>query len=297
MERIIYYHWDATQAGMTVARFLQQQGVSHRVLVDLKNTKNGLCIDGLPVRTIDRLPATGQLRLCLPETEHSNTIPQADIPIDILYEDSDLFVINKPAGIAVHPSPGNQHNTIANGLAAYYAARNLPFVFRPIGRLDKNTSGLIVLAKNALSAGLLTKQAANKQMRHDYLAICKGTLPTSGMIHAPIGRVSGSVIQREVRSDGDHAITYFERIAVHNGYTLARVWLETGRTHQIRVHFAHIGHPLPGDFLYHPDFSQIQRHALHAWTLSLYQPITQKPLSFRVPLPSDMHQFFPHMKI
>lgn len=293
MKRIVTYHWGHVDIGATVERFLRRQGVSHRVLVDLKNTENGILLDGLPIRTIDRLPEHGTLRICLPETDRSDTIPQADIPLQIEYEDEDFFVINKPAGIAVHPSPHNRENTIANGLAALYARRNAPFVFRPIGRLDKNTSGLIVLAKNALSAGLLTTQATQKIMCHTYLAVCTGQLPASGTIDAPIARTQDSAIRRVVRSDGDHAVTHYERLCTAHGYSLARVWLETGRTHQIRVHFAHIGYPLPGDFLYCPDFSQIARHALHAHTLMLQQPITGQSLSFIAPLPPDMQAFFP----
>lgn len=297
MDRIVTYKWTNENVGTTVERFLRRQGVSHRVLVDLKNTKNGLCIDGVPVRTIDRLPEHGVLRLSLPETDCSDTIPQADIPLEIIYEDEDLFVLNKPSGIAVHPSPQNRENTIANGLAALYAKRGQPFVFRAIGRLDKNTSGLIVLAKNALSAGLLTAQASQKVMRHTYLAVCKGALPTNGTIDAPIARAQDSAIGRIVHMDGDHAVTHYERLCTQDGYSLARVWLETGRTHQIRVHFAHIGHPLPGDFLYCPDFSRIDRHALHAHTLTLRQPITGEALSFTCPLPPDMQVFFPNFSL
>lgn len=294
MNRIVTYEWTTENVGTTVERFLRRQGVSHRVLVDLKNTENGLCIDGVPVRTIDCLPEHGVLRLCLPETDRSDTIPQADIPLEIVYEDEDLFVLNKPAGIAVHPSPHNRENTIANGLAALYTKREQPFVFRAIGRLDKNTSGLIVLAKNALSAGLLTQQASQKLMRHTYLAVCKGELSASGTIDAPIARAEGSAIRRMVHPDGDRAVTHYERLCTQNGYSLARVWLETGRTHQIRVHFSHIGYPLPRDFVYCHDFSRIDRHALHAHTLTLCQPITGEALFFTAPLPPDMQAFFPN---
>lgn len=293
--RIVTYTWPSEAIGTTVERFLQRQGVSHRVLTLLKQTPDGLTLDGQPVRTIDRLPAAGALRLALPETDRSLTIPQANIPLTLVYEDDDLFVVDKPAGIAVHPSPQNRENTIANGMAALYARRGQPFVFRPIGRLDKNTSGLIVLAKNALSAGLLTTQAAQRTMQHRYLAVCQGILPPSGTIDAPIGRADGSVIRREVRPDGARAVTHFTRLATRDGFSLAQVWLETGRTHQIRVHFAHIGHPLPGDFLYGPDFSRITRHALHASTLTLRQPVTGDPLSFSSPLPDDLRVFFPDL--
>lgn len=293
MMRIVTYCWPEAAVGTTVERFLRRQGVSRRVLIDLKNTPGGLTIDGQAVRTIDRLPEAGVLRLALMETDRSDTIPQADLPLDIVYEDEDLFVIDKPAGMAVHPSPQNRENTVANALAARYARQQIPFVFRAIGRLDKNTSGLIVLAKNALSAGLLTDMAARREMTHTYLAVCAGALPPAGTIDAPIGRADGSVLRREVRADGARAVTHYERLACQDGYSLARVRLETGRTHQIRVHFAHIGHPLPGDFLYGPDFSRIGRHALHAHTLSLRQPVTGVPLAFTAPLPEDMRQFFP----
>lgn len=294
MERIVFYEWNETEFGTTVERFLKRRGISHRVLVDLKNAPNGLSIDGAPVRTIDRLPPSGKLRLCLPETDQSDSIlAQPDLPLDIVYEDDDLFVICKPAGMAVHPSPRNRENTVANALAARYAAQGERFVFRAIGRLDKNTSGLLVAAKNALSAGILTTQAAQKTMYHHYLAICAGELPSSGTIDAPIGRANDSVIRREVRPDGDRAITHYERLAVKDGYSLARVWLDTGRTHQIRVHFSSIGHPLPGDFLYCPDFTRITRHALHAGFLHLHQPITGQPLQFTAPMSDDMQAFFP----
>lgn len=293
MMRIVTYCWPEAAIGTTVERFLRRQGVSRRVLIDLKNTPGGLTIDGRPVRTVDRLPEAGVLRLSLSEADCSDTIAQADLPLEIIYEDEDLFVINKQAGMAVHPSPQNRENTVANALAARYARQHLPFVFRAIGRLDKNTSGLIVLAKNALSAGLLTDMAARREMTHTYLAVCAGELPPTGTIDAPIGRADDSLIRREVRADGARAVTHYERIAFQDGYSLARVRLETGRTHQIRVHFAYIGHPLPGDFLYGPDFARIGRHALHAHTLTLRQPVTGAPLAFTAPLPDDMRQFFP----
>lgn len=293
--RVVEYRVDDAADGTTVERFLRRRGVSRRVLIDLKNDPAGLTVSGAPIRTIDRLHAGDVLRLALRETERSDTIPQADLPLSIVYEDEDLFVLDKPAGMAVHPSPGNRENTVANALAYRYAERGEPFVFRAIGRLDKNTSGLLVTAKNALAACLLTEAAAEKRLYREYLAVCEGELPEHGVIDAPIGRADGSVIVREVRPDGERAVTYYERLAVRDGYSLARVRLRTGRTHQIRVHMRHIGHPLPGDFLYHPDFSRISRHALHAAFLTVPQPVTGEVLRFASPLPEDMHAFFPDM--
>lgn len=291
--RMVQYRVPEQAEGTSVERFLRRMGVSHRVLVDLKNDPDGLTVAGAHIRTIDRLHAGDVLRLCLRETERSDTIPQADLPLRVVYEDEDLFVIDKPAGMAVHPSPQNRENTVANALAYRYAQAGEAFVFRAIGRLDKNTSGLLVTAKNALSACILTKAAAEKRLFREYLAVCTGELPERGTIDAPIGRVDGSVIAREVRTDGERAVTYFERLRYEAGYSLARVRLETGRTHQIRVHMKHIGHPLPGDFLYHPDFSRIGRHALHAAFLTVPQPITGEILRFSSPLPADMRAFFP----
>lgn len=289
--RVVCYQVE--REGVLVERFLRQQGLSHRLLVDLKKDENGLTVDGRPVRTIDRLHAGNVVRVRVTETDRSDIVPQHGLPLPIVYEDEDLFVIDKPAGIAVHPSPGNRENTIANALAALYETRGEPFAFRAIGRLDKNTSGLLVLAKHALSACLLTTAAAQKHMHHAYLAVCTGRLTDEDTIDTPIGRADGSVIRRETRPDGEHAVTHYRRLAYRDGYSLAHIWLETGRTHQIRVHMASIGHALPGDFLYGTESERIARHALHAAFLTVPQPVTGEILHFAAPLPDDMQAFFP----
>ncbi len=292
--RIVEYR--AEHDGVLVGRLLRREGISHRLLVELKKDPEGITVAGQPVRSIDRLHAGDVVRVQVRETDRSDIIPQPGLPLDLAYEDEDLFVVRKPAGMAVHPSPQNRENTVANALAARYEQRGEPFAFRAIGRLDKNTSGLLVLAKNALSACLLTAAAQQKRMFHEYLAVCTGELPPEGTIDAPIGRVDGSVIARQVRPDGERAVTHYTRLAYANGYSLARIRLETGRTHQIRVHMQYIGHPLPGDFLYGPDIeAPIDRHALHAALLTLPQPITGERLYFSDPLPEDMRRFFPEL--
>lgn len=148
--RILEYCIEDNADHQTVERWLRQKGLSRRLIVLLKNMPDGLLSNGVPVRTIDRLQQGDRLRLCLHETMCTTTVMPVELPLHILYEDDDFFVLNKPAGMAVHPSQGNRDNTIANALAALYQKRSEPFVFRPIGRLDKNTSGLLVLAKNAL---------------------------------------------------------------------------------------------------------------------------------------------------
>lgn len=281
------------QGGVTVERYLRRQGLSRQLLTALKAAPDGLSVNGAHARTIDRLRAGDRLTLRLHETPAGEGIVPSEHPLDIVYEDEDLLVVNKPAGMAVHPSQGNREGTLANALAWRCRARGEPFVFRAIGRLDKNTSGLVLLAKNKLSACLLTAQSRTGGLARRYLAVCTGELPDRGVIDAPIGRVPGSVLRREVRPDGDRAVTHFTRLRFENGFSLAEIRLETGRTHQIRVHFASIGHPLPGDFLYGPDFSRIGRHALHAYSLRLRQPVTGEPLAFAAPLPADLAAFFP----
>ncbi len=165
---------------------------------------------------------------------------------------------------------------------------------RCMNRLDKDTTGLLILAKNMYSASLLSTMIKNREVHREYLAIATGFVPYQGIIDKPIGRVDGSTIEREVNLiTGDPARTHFKRLAYKNGYSLVSLKLETGRTHQIRVHMKSIGHPLPGDFLYNPDYSIIQRQALHSYRLSFAHPITKEPLVFTAPLPEDMRLLFP----
>ena len=292
MDKILLFTIGPEDEGRTVARYLRRRGVSHRVLVDLKREPDGLMIAGETAFTNRPLHAGETLRLFLREPETSDIVPQPGLALPIVYEDDDLFVVDKPAGMAVHPSPQNRENTVANALAAVCAARGEELVFRVIGRLDKDTSGLLVVAKNAIAAGVLTEAAAEKRLRREYLAVCTGELPARGTIDAPIGRVDGSVITREVREDGARAVTHFERLRYENGWSLARVWLETGRTHQIRVHMRHIGHPLPGDFLYNPDYRVVHRHALHAARLTVPLPFSEETRTFESPLPADLKKFW-----
>ena len=209
--------------------------------------------------------------------------------LKILYEDEDILVINKPADMPVHPSAGNYENTLANGIAWYFAEKGEDFVYRCINRLDRDTTGALILAKNPLSAAILSVQMRNRQICRTYLALVDGVLPESGNVDAPIARMDGSVITREVNfQNGESAVTHYECLAVGKDYSLAELHLETGRTHQIRVHMNYIGHPLPGDFLYNPDYSHISRQALHSHHLRFRHPITGEEMHFTAPVPEDM---------
>jgi 23S rRNA pseudouridine1911/1915/1917 synthase len=255
----------------------------------LKRTENGLLLNGKWGRVRDILQAGDELTIQLTEEDSSDNIVPVKLPLDIIYEDEDILVVNKPADMPIHPSQGNYDNTLANAVAYYYQQKNETFTYRCINRLDRDTTGLLIIAKHMYSASLLSEMVANHEIHREYLAIATGEVPETGTIIAPIGRVDGSTIERHVdEMQGDYACTHYKRLDYNNGYSLVSLKLETGRTHQIRVHMKHIGHPLPGDFLYNPDYSVIERQALHSHKLSFIHPISGKPLEFVADLPMDM---------
>lgn len=284
----ISYSITEQDAGQTVERLLRRRGVSRHFLVQLKRRKGGLLLDGAPVHT-NVCPTAGQILTVSLRQESQTTLEPQDIPLDIVYEDGDILVLNKPAGMPVHPSQGHYTDTLANALAGYLQHRGESFTARAIGRLDRDTTGLVLFALHELSACILSEAMRERRIHREYRSVCTGLLPERGVIDAPIARAPGSTIQRLVdEQNGERAVTHFQRLAYQNGYSLAAVRLETGRTHQIRVHMAHIGHPLPGDFLYNPVYDVIDRQALHSWRLSFAQPITGEELTLTAELPEDM---------
>lgn len=293
MEHTFTYIAAEAESGMTIEEFLKSKRYSKKLLSHLRQTENGLTIDGALVYTTHRLQADEQLLVRVVEDTFSENIVPTPMPLSIVYEDDDLLVINKQADTPVHPSMGNYENTLANGLMHYFSEKGEQLTFRTINRLDRDTTGLLIVAKHLLSASILYDMAAKRELHRTYLAVVTGELQGSGTIDAPIAREGDSIISRCVDYErGERAVTHYEALESHNGYTLVQVTLETGRTHQIRVHMSHIGHPLPGDFLYNPDYSVIGRQALHSFGLSFVHPITGKPMDFLAPLPEDMAAIF-----
>lgn len=277
---------------MTVEQFLRSSGYSHHVITSLKKTETGICLNGSRTYTNRRLCAGDVLAVHLVEPEGSPNILPAPVPFSILYEDEDLLVIDKPADTPVHPSPGNYDNTLANGVAWYYMQQGISCVFRCINRLDRDTTGLLLLAKHGISGAVLAGQMARRQIRRTYRALVLGTTSPAGTVDAPIGRREGSVIERKIDPlHGEHAVTHYrtlEHFILPGALPCSRIELrlETGRTHQIRVHMAGIGHPLLGDTLYHPENpSGFPRQALHSYALEFMHPISQKPMYFTAPEP------------
>ena len=294
MERIFEYQITAAEEGRKIGDFLREKGYSRHLLRQLKETEDGLLRNAQPTFTTVALKAGDRIRVRLLEkAEGSEAIMPAPLPFEIVYEDEDLLVVNKPADMPIHPSFQNHGNTLADALTWHYQQHGEDFVYRCINRLDRDTTGLLIVAKHLLSASILSDMVGKREIHREYLAIVKGIPPENGTISAPIGRKKGSAILREVNFEtGEPAVTHFARLEIRNGLSLVSLKLETGRTHQIRVHIGYIGCPLIGDYLYYPECSRISRQALHSHRLSFLHPITGKALSFTAPLPEDMEKAF-----
>ncbi len=294
MNRIFEYCVSDSDLPCTAGEYLKRKGCSHQILVHLKKTEKGILVNNEWAYVRTPLQAGDLLKITLTEDTPSQNIVPVAMPLSIVYEDEDILLLNKPADMPVHPSVNNYDNTLANGAAWYYAQQGKPFVFRCINRLDRDTTGLLILAKNALSASILSAQMKKREIHRTYQAIVKGVpIPESGTIDAPIARKEGSAIERCVDFEkGERAVTHYRVLDSRNDYSLVQLSLETGRTHQIRVHMGYLGHPLLGDYLYYPDFSRIKRVSLHSYALSFTHPMTGSPLTFRAPLPEDMADLF-----
>ena len=289
MERIFKYTIQPGDEKQTIEQYLRNRGYSHHILTHLKRTVNGICLNHTWAYT-NQKPEPGDLLTILLTEEGSDAIPAAPVPFRIVYEDEDLLVADKPADTPVHPSQGNYENTLANGVVWYFQQKNQPFTFRCINRLDRDTTGLLIIAKHALSGAILSAQMSRREISRTYEALVFGTTALSGTIDIPIGRKEGSTIERVPDPiHGDPAVTHFETPHAGKSFSHVRLKLETGRTHQIRVHMTSIGHPLLGDTLYAPgSVHPISRQALHSAELKFLHPITGEPLHFTSPLPKDM---------
>ena len=398
MIRTFHYNITSSDLPATVHQYLRRLGFSRHILASLKPHPDAVLRNGGRVWFSDRLAAGDTLTVTVRDEISSVNIVPAPVLFSIVYEDEDLMVINKPAGVSIHPAINHPADTLANGIAQLYQERGIPYVFRCINRLDRDTTGLLILANNVFSASLLEQALQRREISRTYLAVAEGAVPQEGTIDLPIGRKEASLIERCVDPEhGDRAVTHFRTLQVYSSsllsgtskgiicnpaqadscslfaapttfaadaggpmpadscslfaapttsaadaggpmladspdevrscdptYSLVELHLETGRTHQIRVHMAATGHPLIGDTLYNPryrirppqtaggtweadaglqnpcprpgirdTFYSITRQALHAWKLSFIHPITNEAMHFTAPLPDDMNQLLP----
>lgn len=220
--------------------------------------------------------------------DNSNIVSNNNISLQIVYEDEWLLIVNKPAGIAIHPSILHYSDSLCNGVRFYFDSIDLKKKIRPVNRLDLNTSGLVIFAKCEYVQECLTKQMSHKIFKKEYLSICEGIFKEkSGTINLPISRKDDSIIERCISKDGQPSITHYEILKEFNNFSLVKCILETGRTHQIRVHMSAISHPLLGDSLYGSHSELINRHALHCFKLKFIHPITNKSMEFSIEPPTD----------
>ena len=254
-------------------------GISAHTLKRLKNVPDGIMRNGQHLRTVDPVVSGDIILLHLPESCAHTPNPALELPV--VYESEQILVCDKPAGMPVHPSMLHRDDTLANWFAAQYPECG----FHAVNRLDRNTSGLCVIAKTAYAA-----HALRNGVQKRYYALVGAGLHGSGTVDAPIARAQESVITRCVRADGKPAVTHYRVIEEMPDCTLLELTLETGRTHQIRVHMAYIGYPLLGDDLYGGDCSRIRAHALHCGYLSLTDPAANEPISLHTPLRAEMQE-------
>ena len=290
MERQILYIIDKDYK--SISDFLKSKGYTSSNIVELKKYENGIVLNGTWAYMNQKPAILDRLLVRVCEYKKSENILPVFIKLDIKYEDEDIVVVNKPSDMPIHPSLNNYENSMANALMYYYRDKN--FVFRCINRLDRDTTGLTVVAKHFLSAGILNVSMQRREIKRVYNAIVEddGSLTESGTVDAPIAREDDTLIKRRVSKEGQRAITHYKVLKRLNGASLIELRLDTGRTHQIRVHMSYIGHPLVGDYLYNERYYDKEnvRPLLHSKSLSFIHPITGENLYIECELPKDFKE-------
>jgi 23S rRNA pseudouridine1911/1915/1917 synthase len=270
-----------------------RMGLSRTLVVKLKREERGILLNGDRAFVSAIVRAGDRVEVRLPEETAGDIAPES-VPFDILHEDEHLLIVNKPAGIVVHPTHGHYSGTLANGVIRHWLEKGVSARFRPVHRLDQYTSGVLAIAKNAYVHQQIAGQMKKNRVEKSYVAIVHGRPdPPSGTVDAPIGRSDDEPHMRIVRPDGAPAVTRYETAETWESAALVRVQPVTGRTHQIRVHMRHIGHPIVGDPLYAAEFPVPPviaegRHALHAESLAFVHPATGERVCFHAPLPEDL---------
>ncbi|WP_051317260.1 RluA family pseudouridine synthase [Ectobacillus panaciterrae] len=276
---------------MLIREFLRTKGISKAALTDIKFKGGSITVDESTVNVRHRLQKGETLRIVFPPEERSEGMPSENIPLDVVYEDEYVVVLNKEPYMSTIPSREHPHGTVANALLYHYDQQLLQSTVHVVTRLDRDTSGLMLIAKNRFMHHLLSEQQKEKKIRRTYEALVHGIVEQhNGTIDAPIARKADSIIERTVHEDGQRAVTHFRVLERFQHISRVELELETGRTHQIRVHMAHLGHPLLGDDLYGGERGQMDRQALHSKALRFYHPVLERELMFTAALPSDMKE-------
>ncbi len=288
--RVIEYKVEEYFEGKKLISFLRGHvKISVRLLRSLKRVEGGIKINGENARTVDLLHSGDTVTLTIPEDEN-HSIP-TDYPLNVVYEDEDVLVIDKPAMLPMHESHNHQGDTLANAVAGYLTKKGKSLSFRAVGRLDKGTSGLVICALNSHAAARLSGS-----FEKTYYAIATGRYEGKGTIDKPIYRPDPMKTYRTADDRGDRAVTHYEVIESGEDYSFLRIHLETGRTHQIRVHFAFLGTPLYGDRMYGQEHEIIGRQALHCGEVVFTHPVTGERIEVKAQLPEDMQALLKEKK-
>lgn len=292
MKRIFYYTADKDYINTSIKAFLKSYyKMSSALITDLKKKDDGIVVNGERKNVTYIIKEKDEIKITITELAENEIVP-AKIDFEILYEDEDVMAVNKPPFVPTHPSMGNYDNTLANGVIYYWRQRGEERIFRAVNRLDKNTSGVMLIAKNAYAHARLCDSFHTEDFRRKYIAVVQGKVTNSGTVNAPIARECESIIKRCVREDGQYAVTHYKVLESYEDCSVLEIELETGRTHQIRVHMSYIGHPLVCDFLYgSEECDEMQRQALHSSYLSLVHPVSGERISIECEIADDMKRF------
>jgi len=278
----------SADAGKLIKQFVKQYSISKTALTDIKYSGGDILVNGEHVNVLHMLKEGEHLQILFPKEEVSHTLIREDIPLELVYEDEYLLVVNKPAYMNTIPSREHPSGSLANALMGYYKKIGIESSPHIVTRLDRNTSGLVLIAKHRYIHHLFSLDQQNNQIHRTYEAFVHGFIQEKkGTIKAPIARKKDSIIERTVDQNGQYAVTHYEVVQYYSDFTHIRLKLETGRTHQIRVHMSYIGHPLLGDDLY-GGFGYIDRQALHCKELIFTHPIHKKEFHFHTSLPDDL---------
>lgn len=275
--------------GKRVVDFLKSKAkASARLITKLKHDDDGIMLNGVHTRTIDLLKTGDILSITLPvdKEEQTSAVEPLPYPLKVFYEDEDLLIVDKPAGLPLHPSHNHQGDTLANAVAYHLQGQGKSSIFRSIGRLDRGTSGIVICGLNRFVTGIL-----NGNIYKEYMAVCDGIYEGEGIIDRPIYRPDPIKTYRTVDERGEYALTEWKAISHYDNKTLLRIHLQTGRTHQIRVHFASLGTPLVGDTMYGTPREDISRQALHCCYCKFIHPVTNEIIEIESPLPEDIAKF------
>jgi 23S rRNA pseudouridine1911/1915/1917 synthase len=289
----LFWSVEKEHDGLLVRDYLMKvKSVSRSSLNAIKFEGGRIEVNGEEVSVRYKLSEHDAIKVLFPIEKRSEKLKGERIPLSIVYEDEHIIVVNKPFGMASMPSPNHTSGTLSHALLHYYDQNKWPYTIHIVNRLDRDTSGLMLVAKHRYAHHLFSTEQKVGNIERKYLAIVHGKMDQEhGVIDEPIGRKDESIIEREVRHDGQRAVTYYHVVETFANYSLVQLKLETGRTHQIRVHMSFMNHPLVGDDLYGGETAQLSRQALHSAEISFFHPILNQTLHFKSNLPNDIMGF------